>query len=410
MLNGQLANGAALFVLDASLEYWSDSQGFVSGSGAIVGRGSGLFGIPAAFDRGGSVPVIESADFQIGALDALLGAAPIAQVQNPGLHPDNPKDVWSATLNSDRDATWSRDEVELTVDFRGSMRAADAFEYRLSFSPFGRFTYQNGATLREVVDTFVEPLRRIASISTGTPQDLTYLSVRLKDRQGTFQVFGSGITQEPFKSSSERVRESKSAVRAKSDDLSLLSMVDAWRHLAATHHPLIETYGAMLHARDQHPRSRFLLLIQALEGMHGFETASEFAERRARHVAQREEVLIRVDYLIGTRLKKFLKGAIGKSPPTSLETALKRMISGLPVDLMGRLDGAGLVADAKTDPQAPNSTVSALRVVRNNLAHGKRGYEASQLHEVVELLELVVRAHSLKLLGCSDEVLTRVLQ
>ncbi|GAA2218896.1 hypothetical protein GCM10010360_40180 [Streptomyces nogalater] len=44
-------------------------------------------------------PLVSSIEFQITALDALAGTAPIPSVQTPGIHPDNPKDLWSANLN-----------------------------------------------------------------------------------------------------------------------------------------------------------------------------------------------------------------------------------------------------------------------------------------------------------------------
>ena len=71
---------------------------------------------------------------------------------------------------------------------------------------------------------------------------------------------------------------------------------------------------------------------------------------------------------------------------------------------------AALVAEVRMDPKKPETTRSALRVARNNLAHGTRGYDPAALDETVSLLEQVVRAHALRLLGCPDEVLARVLK
>jgi hypothetical protein len=61
-----------------------------------------------------------------------------------------------------------------------------------------------------------------------------------------------------------------------------------------------------------------------------------------------------------------------------------------------------------SDPAAPTTPASALRIVRNNLAHGKRGYDPQVLDEAVRILELIVRGHSLRILGCSDHVVARV--
>lgn len=84
------------------------------------------------------------------------------------------------------------------------------------------------------------------------------------------------------------------------------------------------------------------------------------------------------------------------------------MVSGLPIDTMGRLAATSLVNIAMSDPAAPTTPAGALRVVRNNLAHGKRGYEPQVLQEAVHVLELIVRGHTLRILGCPDHVVERV--
>ena len=237
------------------------------------------------------------------------------------------------------------DGITLSVGYDGRMRAADAYEFRLAFSPVATLSLSRCVPLRVAVDDFVEPLRGIISLATGTSQDLTYVAVELEGQSGKYQVFGTAITQDPFESSSDKLRKEKSALRAKLDELSLLDLVLKWRHYTSEHHPLVETYGSMLHARDQHPRSRFLLLIQALEGSHGYETKGEYDKRKAKHVAKREDVLNRVQDTLGPKPKKFLKDFLLKNPPTSLESALKAMVSGLPVDMMDRLgkQGPGMV-------------------------------------------------------------------
>jgi hypothetical protein len=72
------------------------------------------------------------------------------------------------------------------------------------------------------------------------------------------------------------------------------------------------------------------------------------------------------------------------------------------------LEDSQLVTEAKRDARSPKTAIEALRVVRNNLAHGNRGYEGEALEEVVIILELVVRAHALRILSCSKEIQARV--
>ncbi len=60
-------------------------------------------------------------------------------------------------------------------------------------------------------------------------------------------------------------------------------------------------------------------------------------------------------------------------------------------------------------PVSAKNAADALRIIRNDLAHGTKGYDAYQLLQVVEVLERVVRAHALELLGCPDLVISRLL-
>jgi hypothetical protein len=410
VLSGSLANGGSVFLLDASLKYWAPGIGYVSGGAALLGKGNVLFsGQNSGSSPAPDEPAIESVDFQIGGLDSLLGSAPITSVSNPGTHPENPKDKWTATLDLEAAAKWIDGDTELSIGYDGRMRTADAFEYQLAFSPKATFALRSGLSLRQVVDGYVEPLRAIGSIATGKAQDLTYLAVTVEGEGTKRQVFGTGITQIPFRSTTKSVREAASVVRAKPDGISLLELVNQWRTLTLEHHPLIETYGAMLHAQDQHPRSRFLLLIQALEGLYGHEFAGDYANRMEKHVAQRELLLLSVQHTLGREMRRFLSQSLSKTPPTGLDGALKKLIESLPVNVMKRLDDSALVAESRLDPKRPVTTPGALRVVRNNLAHGTRGYDNDALSEVVHILELVVRAHALRVLGCPAHIQARVL-
>ncbi|HEY8986058.1 MAG TPA: HEPN domain-containing protein [Streptomyces sp.] len=412
VLSGTLANGGSVILLDAHITYWTMNQGHVTGSAALLSKGGEFFGRRSPQmtpEHDNEIPLVSSIEFQITALDALTGTAPIASVQTPGIHPDNPKGLWSANLNLEARAEWAKEGVELSVGYNGRMRTADGFEFRLCFSPVATVTFQRGVSLRVAFDEFIEPLRRISSIATGKPQDLTYVAVRLTDIAGQYQVYGTGITQAPFASSEKDVRNHRSAIRAKADELSLLDLVLEWRKYSADHHPLVETYGSMLHAHDQHPRSRFLLLIQALEGLHGYETRNEYDQRRLSHLSKREQVIDSLSSVADRNVMQFLKKFLSKNPPTSLDAVLKSMTGALPVDIMDRIAATSLVTEAMSNPSV-KTPANALRIVRNNLAHGTRGYDAFELDEVVRILELAVRAHSLRILGCPDDVVKRVFE
>lgn len=52
--------------------------------------------------------------------------------------------------------------------------------------------------------------------------------------------------------------------------------------------------------------------------------------------------------------------------------------------------------------------LDALRVARNGSAHGTRGFDAYDLDQVNDILDRLVRAHGLRLLGCPPAVYGRL--
>jgi hypothetical protein len=82
----------------------------------------------------------------------------------------------------------------------------------------------------------------------------------------------------------------------------------------------------------------------------------------------------------------------------------------VPVDLTPRLSGCNLLAEYLTEAEGPEhqQVAYALTRVRNDLAHGNKGFSARDLHEAVHVLERIVRAHALRLMGCPDSVLERI--
>lgn len=429
-LRGRLANGYDVDLAEVSFYFGFPTNVHISAASATVGvpqDETGFNGNPSSVsqDEGSSalqslVPTYWRLSVQVGALDAVSGAAPLSQWSAPranqGRHLEG---EWTVSGNPDSTQKWSDGDVTMLLEYVASIRSGDPYAFMFAASPVMRIESREGLTVDDWVHRWVDPLRRIVSIATGDSQPLTYIAVEGKDvdlpptrpRQYR-QVYGSGITQEPYQSQHASVVKSSASVRVASDGLSLLAMLNRWQELEDEHHPLIETYGAMLAATEEHPRSRFLLLVQALEGLYGHETMTEYAERQERHTAERED-LIRVlrttDALSPTQLK-FLNRNLVKRPLRGLNEALGRLVSDLPVDLTPRLSGCKLLAEYLDDFEGAElqRVAYALSRVRNDLAHGNRGFDAYDLHETVQVLERIVRAHALRLLGCPEPVLERV--
>jgi hypothetical protein len=83
-----------------------------------------------------------------------------------------------------------------------------------------------------------------------------------------------------------------------------------------------DEYLCMLHTGSQHPRSRFLLLIQALEGLYGYETRETYESRVERHQLSRKVVLASISNTHTRRMQRFVKACLAKVPPNNLDSAL----------------------------------------------------------------------------------------
>lgn len=181
-----------------------------------------------------------------------------------------------------------------------------------------------------------------------------------------------------------------------------------WQELTRSGHPLLQSYGTFVGAAQQHPRSQFLLLVQALEGLHGYEHADEYEQRRGRHLKARAVALANAENMSPENLQ-FLKKHVSKSPFSSLDDALDEVLNGLPVDLESRLAETELALSLSQDPRPHDRATGFLRLVRNDLAHGTRAYDSYALHETNGSLERVVKSELLRILGFSRSAQERVL-
>lgn len=399
VLTGSLSNGANVLLVNAQVSYWFTSQASIHAAAAII----------TLADVASEEALFNQFDIQVGGLDAIAGVAPIKSTKFPK---EGAAGTWAADLASDFKQEWNDAGATLGLTYFGSFRSFDPYAFSMGFSPVAWGRLDAPVPFGQLLDEWINPLRRVVSIATGRAEEITYLTVYPVtddewERKG--QLFGSGINQEPYESSREEIQEINSPLRLKSDGVSLLELLRAWQKLESVHHPLVETYGSMLHARDQHPRSRFLLLLQAIEGTHGYETKASFAKRQKKHTQDRDEVVELTKGSLDAKQLKFLERNLGKRPPGGLEPAINWLANKLPGALKAKLEGTPLITATAAAPVSAKNAPDALRIIRNDLAHGTKGYDAYELQQVVEVLERMVRAHALELLGCPEAVISRVL-
>jgi hypothetical protein len=398
-LTGNMANGACVLLLNAVVNYWISNQASVYADAAVI---------TLASVTGARADRFKTFEIQVGGLDAVSGVELIKSTTFPK---QGMGGTWSAEIVSDSAQTWEDETARLTLSYNGTFHSFDPYAFRMGFSPVLRGELATAIPLSELLKEWISPIRRVVSIATGRAEDLTYAALYLSTTGGDVhgQLFGSSITQEPYESSLEKIRKVSSPLHLKADAVSLLKMIRNWQEMASAHHPLLETYGEMLHASDQHPRSRFLLLLQAIEGTHGVETKASFARRLKKHTQDRTAVVEAAAGLLDDKQLKFLEKNLSKRPLAGLESAINWLANLLPGDPMARLNSTSLIAAKKAPTGEARNAPDALRIIRNDLAHGNRGYDAHELDEVVRVLEMMVRAHALDLLGCTEAVVKRVL-
>ncbi|RXR26102.1 hypothetical protein EQW78_00065 [Oerskovia turbata] len=290
ILTGRLSSGAYVALMNGELSYSFAGNGLAIGAFAVLSLDS--------FDSLAHRKYV-SIELQIEGLESVAGVAPISHVKMPMTAGDEP--VWTATVNKEAKFAWRAGRQSMTFGFDYTVRAVDGYEFRMAFGPVLRLTSEEPMTVVDWWLEWVRPLRQLISLLTAAPREVRYLlsvATEAAPRSHRDQVFGWDITHVPVNSTRAAVEEIRSAVSLAGDGVSLLDLLHAWQRQVAARHPLFETYGAMATASDQHPRSRFLLLLQALEGSYGFENRAKHEADKEKFGAKREGVIARAQELL----------------------------------------------------------------------------------------------------------------
>ncbi|MDW3851005.1 hypothetical protein NMK34_30810 [Micromonospora sp. BRA006-A] len=405
-LRGELRNGLDVLLLDAQVISWHPDAAAIDARAALVGHWSDS-GDPLTFD---------DIKLQVSGLDVISGVGPLKSFTFPTSGASFFNRSWTVEANPESEQSWSDSEAELKLSYDASLSIGDAYFYRMSFSPTLWIKLADRISLDECLKAWVEPIKRLVSLASGRSEQLTFLAVGIKSddnrmpaRERRLQVYGFGISQDPFASRGNEVSRTKPAFTTKWDDLSLLDLVRRWQSLVSDHHPLIETYGSSIVIPRQHPRAQYLLLIQALEGLHGYEHRSETERKAEEHSNKRRQVVQELESTasVSGPAMQFIKRFLAKRPFSSLDSCLRDLIGALPVDVSSDLLETALLRSVQNDPRRPQGVADSLRIIRNDLAHGTRGYPIQDLNEVSQILEQVARAHLLRVLGCGVDVQER---
>lgn len=398
----RLRNGMTAALYDGMLETLFPGQAVVHATYALAG----LFD-DSEFD--GSVG---RARFQVGDLDRVTEIVPITRI----VRPTEAEPEWRIRRADTLWMDWADDDVKLSLGYISLARVMDPWAADIAFSPVVTVDFNERVTVRELVEKWVEPLRGIVSTSTGRETGVTFASIApsVQDAEQTspgrwLQLFASGIAQEPYAARRRGDAPTNVGLRFGPAAGSLLIAIRHWQDRVAADHPLLSTYASVQGLRGDHPRSRFILLVQALEGLYGAETIVDREQKQADYDADREAALAEIDRFaeFALKVKKWLKAKLPKRAPASLEQALIWVTKSLPAPLTVRLADAEIVKKVIAEG-AVSDWVNAIRVIRNDLSHGNRSFSAIELHELNLALDVVARAHVARLLGRPEPDVTAI--
>jgi hypothetical protein len=420
LVHGEMNGGLDVILLDPHLTvhgeiprtgfmHFSDANAHFDAWAALVGHGA---------PKAGPL-LVDSGFIQVPHLEALAARSPVLEVTFPQDDPyeqDEPR--FAATFDKQSYQEWQDETAEVTLFYQLSADLFSWYSFGLAFSPIVSVKLKEPVPLSEFLTQWAWPLRQLIAAATGRREDISYLTcspvIEGDDREPErrqFQVFNASISQERYMSSGSLRDKDISAIRIFPDGESLLTLLRRWQDLRANDNPILNTYDITAVGPSQHPRARFLLLLQALEGLHGYEYRAEIDERQVKHTGLHEPVLRRCKSALAELPDdfKFIKKFLRKQPLETSDAAIRKMLQMLPVDLEPDLARSALVESVRSDNESVTKTLDAIRIARNGLSHGTKAYDRRELAEVADILERVVRGHLLRLLGTSTEAITRVL-
>lgn len=299
-LTGTLSSGIHVALLNGQTSYWLHNSGGANGAFAVLSTTS--------FEHN-KYRKYQSIELQIDGLDAIFDTPPTSiEFRKPI---DNHDEEYIINIPTQNYLEWKNQGTQMRLGYARQLRP-DRFNFRTSFAPYLRIDLDEPISLVDWWLQWVVPLCDILEVVNGKPLDIMYLlAFEDKDATGSKrradQVFRYDIRQDCIKIDEKRFNHTHAIVNLKQDNINLLNLIAKRRELEASRHPLIETYRSNAVSDDQHPRSRFLFLIQALEGLYGYEHKEEYQQRCKRYTEKREAVLKQIETEISSEDFKFLK-------------------------------------------------------------------------------------------------------
>ena len=403
-LTGTLSSGFYISLQNCRIKYLFSSYGRAQGEFAV------LSAKPFECNKHRKYQSIE---VQIDGLETIVDITPttIEFTKRTDEHDESCK----ISIPTQNTLDWRNQDSRMRLGYAGRLRP-DRFNFRTSFAPYLRIDIEEPISLADWWLQWIIPLCDLLEVINGKPLDIMYmLAFEDKDATGpkrrADQVFRYDILQDCIEIDENKFNRTHTVINLKQDNVNLLDLLIKRRELEASQHPLIETYRSNAVSDDQHPRSRYLLLIQALEGLYGYEHKEEYKRRCEQYAEKRELFLERTKPAISQEDFKFLKKTLPHRPASGLVGTLSAIFKTLPKVIQDQIDCSQIVIQTRNILDDKRmSSADALTKVRNSLSRGSSAYDPNDLEEICSLLDKIVRAEIFRMLELPDVVRQRVLE
>lgn len=404
-LTGTLSSGVHVALINGQTSYWLHNGGGANGAFAVLST--------TPFEHN-KYRKYQSIELQIDDLDAIFDIPPTSIAFKK--HTDDHDEEYIINIPTQNYLEWKNQGTQMRLGYARQLRP-DRFNFRTSFAPYLRIDLDEPISLVDWWLQWVVPLCDILEVINGKPLDIMYLlAFEDKDATGSKrradQVFRYDIRQDCIKIDERKFNHTRAIVNLKQDNINLLNLIAKRRELEVSRHPLIETYRSNAVSDDQHPRSRFLLLIQALEGLYGYEHKEEYQQRCRKYAEKRKALLDQVQSsIVDQNDFNFLKNNFSRRPLSGLRDALNATFRTLPETVQTQIDGSEIVAQVRSRCENTKiSSAEALTKVRNSLSHGSSAYDPNDLEKICAILHKIVRAEILRVLDLPEIARQRMLE
>ncbi len=224
-----------------------------------------------------------SVEFQVEGLDEFFWTKPLQKYQWPRGSSSND---FSATMMEEAYTTWSSGDLTITAGYPWKIEHLDGYGLSVSFAPVMTFESTNVLSPDEWLTEWLRTFLRLISFGTKGPRRPSWVVFSSRaDESGQSvraQLYGLGITQEINAAQRPTISDLGSRPLFTRHDLpdQLQDLVKRWNELESSNNPFLELYRLASDA-DLPPRAHILYLVQALEGLHGFEHRAEDDRRQA---------------------------------------------------------------------------------------------------------------------------------